>query len=264
MSFLQAIALGVVQGITEFLPVSSSGHLIAFPHFFGWNQQAYDFDVIIHVATLLAILWVMRDDIMLIVRNFVTGKDRRLAWMILLGTLPVAAAGFLISGDFLDSIRTVQIVAWNLIVWGVVLALADYYSSKQVHQTENIKKTTWKQAFVIGLAQALALIPGTSRSGITMTAALFTGQSREVSARYSFLLAIPAIAGAGILVSLDTIEAGGFSTSFPILISGFIAAFFAGILAIRFLLDFLQKASFQCFAAYRIVLGIILLVFLVN
>jgi undecaprenyl-diphosphatase len=263
MSFLQAIVLGIVQGITEFLPVSSSGHLIAFPHFFSWDQQAYDFDVIIHIATLFAILWVMREDIILLIKNFVSGKDRRLAWMIILGTVPVAVAGFLISGDFMDSIRTVKIVAWNLIIWGVVLGLADHYSSKRKNHTTNIKETSWKQAVVIGLAQALALIPGTSRSGITMTAALFTGQSREVSARYSFLLAIPAIAGAGILVTLDTIEAGGFSTSLPILLSGFIAAFIAGIFAIRFLLDFLQKASFKWFAGYRIILGVILLVFLV-
>ena len=263
MSILQAIILGVVQGITEFLPISSSGHLIAFPTLFGWGQQGVDFDVMIHVATLLAIVWVLRTEVAAICRNFFSGNDRRLGWMILVGTIPVVVAGVLIAGEVLDEVRTVKTVAYSLIGWGVVLWAADYYATRVKPRTTALKVTTWKQAVVIGLAQALALIPGTSRSGITMTAGLFSGLDRDTSARYSFLLAIPAIAGAGLLTLKEAFDAGGFSTEALPLIVGFVSAFLAGMIAIRFLLAFVKKYGFQWFAWYRILLGIVLLGFFV-
>jgi undecaprenyl-diphosphatase len=225
MGIGEAILLGIVQGITEFLPVSSSGHLIAIPALFGWDLQPYDFDVIIHLATLAAILLVFRSDIAEMVSAvFKKGisVEKQLAYKLIAASVPVFVIGFFLS-DATDSIRTTQVVAIMLIVWGILLMIADRALRRRRFVLKKAKNASWIQAIIIGLFQAAALIPGTSRSGSTMTAGLFLGLSREAAARFSFLLAIPAIAGAGAYVLIETVSIG-FQTSGSALIAGFIAA----------------------------------------
>lgn len=262
MTILQAIILGVVQGITEFLPVSSSGHLIVFPELFGWEHQALDFDVMIHIATLCSVVWVLRDDIAGILRGLFSSKADKegiLGWKIVIATLPVVFVGLFLAGDLLEQLRTVKTVGIMLVIWGIVLWAADIYSAKQKNKVTSVERTTWPQAIIVGLFQALALIPGTSRSGITITGGLFSGLDRQTAARFSFLLAIPAIGGAGVLTTLDAIQ-NGYQTGFLPMIFGFVAAFLSGALAIRFLLAIVQKISYGWFAAYRIVLGVVLII----
>jgi undecaprenyl-diphosphatase len=255
MSIWQAIILGVVQGITEFLPVSSSGHLIALPTLFGWDVQGYDFDVIVHMATLLAILVAMWGDVKRLFEKIVFGK-------VVLATIPVVLVGLVISFVALDFIRQPAVVAANLFLWGIVLWVADRYSLKFKKPIEKLKNIGWGKALLVGIAQALAIIPGTSRSGVTITAGLFSGMSREMATRFSFLLAIPAIAGAGIFAGMDILEHSA-STSVGALVAGFIAAFLAGLISIRFLLNFVKKSSFVPFAIYRIVLAAILVIWII-
>lgn len=255
MSIWQAIILGVVQGITEFLPVSSSGHLIALPTLFGWEVQGYDFDVMVHLATLLAILVALWGDVKKLFNKIVFGK-------VALATIPVVIIGIVISFLAIDFIRQPIVVAANLFLWGIVLWVADRYSLKFKQQIQKLENIGWGKSLMVGVAQALALLPGTSRSGITITAGLFSGMTREMATRFSFLLAVPAIAGAGLLAGMDIVEHGA-STSIAALVAGFIAAFFAGLISIRFLLNFVKKSSFVPFAVYRIVLAIILVVWII-
>ncbi len=255
MSIWQAIILGVVQGITEFLPVSSSGHLIALPTLFGWDVQGYDFDVIVHMATLLAILVAMWGDVKRLFEKIVFGK-------VVLATIPVVLVGLVISFVALDFIRQPAVVAANLFLWGIVLWVADRCALKFKKPIEKLKNIGWGKALLVGIAQALAIIPGTSRSGVTITAGLFSGMSREMATRFSFLLAIPAIAGAGIFAGMDILEHSA-STSVGALVAGFIAAFLAGLISIRFLLNFVKKSSFVPFAIYRIVLAAILVIWII-
>ncbi|MFH1631493.1 MAG: undecaprenyl-diphosphatase UppP [bacterium] len=262
MSIIEAIILGVVQGITEFLPISSSGHLIFFPELFGWDVHALDFDVMIHLATVLAILWVMWGDILKIGKDLFGRKgDKTLFWKIVVGTLPVVIFGLAISGAYFDQIRTVRLVAINLALWGAVLWAADWYSESIKNRIDKIGKVKWWQAVVIGVFQAIALLPGSSRSGLTITAGLFAGLDRKTAAKFSFLLAIPAIAGAGVLTGYDALQTG-LETPLASMIVGFIAAFIAGGVSIRFLFRFIEKANYRWFAAYRIILALILFMFI--
>ncbi len=256
MTVIQAIVLGAIQGITEFLPISSSGHLIALPSIFGWEQQSIDFDVMVHLGTLLAICWMMRSDIILAI------KKPRLLLAIGLATVPIVLAGLFITDDFLLITRTTTIVAASLIFWGIILWIADLYSDKIKGHIANIEKMSLGKAAIIGVAQVIALIPGTSRSGITMTAGLFAGLDRRAAARFSFLLAIPAVAGAGFMTLIDAMQTG-FVTSMPILTIGFVSSAIFGALAIHFLLKLIQRMSYKWFAIYRIVLGLVLLLFFV-
>lgn len=261
MSIIQAIILGVVQGITEFLPISSSGHLILFPEIFGWTSHSIDFDVTLHVATLLAIFWVMWGDILDIVRALFGKKgDKSMFWKIAVGTVPVVIFGLAISSSFFDEIRTVRIVAINLALWGAILWAADSYLARAKDGTNELKKIKWWQVIVIGFSQVIALIPGSSRSGVTISAGLFSGMDRKTAARFSFLLAIPAITGAGMLTAFDAVKVG-LETPVASLVIGFIAAFLAGVVSIRFLFRFIEKANYRWFAAYRIILALILLIF---
>ncbi|MBU1126213.1 MAG: undecaprenyl-diphosphatase UppP [Patescibacteria group bacterium] len=263
MTIFQAIILGLVQGITEFLPISSSGHLLIFPEVLHWPLQDYDFDVTIHLATLLAVIWVLR----LEVKNILLGlfkknnKFGQLGWKIALATIPAVILGLVVS-QHIDAVRTTQLVAINLIIWGVVLWIADIYETRLKTSLSKVELLGWQQTFLTGCAQAIALIPGTSRSGITMSAGMFLGLNRETAARFSFLLGIPAILGAGALTFFDALE-NGLSTPIPALVAGFITAFLFGVIAIKFLLKFLVKSNFRYFALYRILLGISLLIFLV-
>lgn len=260
MSIFHAIILGLVQGLTEFLPVSSSGHLIVFPELFGWDVSSVTFDIAIHLATLGAILVALKDDIAKILRGIVqkNANDQSLALKIIVATIPAVIVGGLFHSIF-ESFRSMVVVGIMLIVWGIILFIADEYARRTPRVVLLTEKMPWLAVVLIGLAQVLAFVPGTSRSGVTMSVGLFAGLSKETAAKFSFFLAIPAIAGAGAVTLIDVIRYG-LDVPIPSLIAGFIAAFVAGIFSIRFLLLLIKKWSFAPFAIYRVVFGVILLI----
>lgn len=261
MTLFQAIVLGIVQGITEFLPISSSGHLIVIPALFGWSDQGLVFDVILHMATLIAVMFYFRRRIGNILSNAIKekgfGVSRRMLVFLVLSIIPAAIVGLLID-DAVESLRVVNIVAYGLIGWGVVLYVADKFA-KKVRKPTPFEKTSWKQALVVSLAQVIAFIPGTSRSGITMTAGLFSSMSRQAAAEFSFLMSIPVIAAAGFLKLNSVVRTGEVIGEVAVLAVGFIVALFSGIFAISFLMKAVKKWGFAPFAYYRVVLGIMLL-----
>jgi len=262
MTIPQAIIAGIIQGITEFLPISSSGHLIIVREFFGIEMESLSFDVAVHIATLIAVIWVMRKEILDIIKEFFSKKIWKSTGLkIIAATIPAVIFGLILRGDLIDIIRTTQVVAASLIFWGIVLYIADIFARRQKRLIKKLKKIGWFRAIIIGVAQAIALIPGTSRSGITMTAGLFAGIDRVRAARFSFLLSIPAILGAGALTTFEAVETG-LDVSIWALIIGCIAALISGIIAIQFLLKFLEKGTYTGFAIYRIIIGILLLIFL--
>lgn len=260
MPIFHAIILGLVQGLTEFLPVSSSGHLIVFPELLGWDVSSVTFDVTIHLATLLAILVALRTDLVEIARG-VLKRDKpmtNLSLKVLAATVPAVIIGGLFS-DQLEAFRSMWVVGVCLIVWGVILYLAERYSETLKNHVQHSAQMSWGSAMLVGCMQVLAFIPGTSRSGVTMSAGLLSGFSKETAAKFSFLLAIPAIAGAGAVTLMHVLKAG-LDVPVPSLIAGFTTAFVAGIFSIRFLLLLIKKWSFAPFAIYRVVFGVILLV----
>ncbi|HAH64360.1 MAG TPA: undecaprenyl-diphosphate phosphatase [Rhizobiales bacterium] len=263
MSIEQIIVLALVQGITEFLPISSSGHLILIPQLMHWPDQGQLTDVMTHFGTLLAVLiYFWRDVWHLILGTLALFKgkvtdDGRLAIYIVLATIPAIAFGFVLKKfGYADLERNVAIVAWNTILYGILMLIADMVGP----QERTMSNMTLGSALIIGTAQALALIPGTSRSGVTMTAARFLGFTRPDSARFSFLLGIPATAGAIVFTIGDALEGGGTITKDQILCAAL--TFVAGILAIAFLMNLIRRISFLPFVLYRMVLGGFLLVML--
>ena len=264
MEIMQAIFLGIVQGLTEFLPISSSGHLVFLPKFFGWQDQGLSFDVVVHLGTLLAVLVFFWSKISKLVPNLFSKKlpkEHRLVWYIILSIIPAGVIGFFF-GDWIEvSLRSTRVIGWSLLIWGIVLGLADHYSShlKKKKSTDNIKT---KSAVFIWCAQAIALIPGTSRSGITMTAGLFSGLTKKATAEFSFLISIPIIALAGFLKVYELFQAGTGDLSIAALVAGFASSSIAGFFAISWLLKIIQKWNFMPFAVYRIVVGILILMFL--
>lgn len=261
MSIWQAIILGVVQGITEFLPISSSGHLILVPKIFGWNVDSLSFDVAIHLATLFSILVAMRGEIINLTKQLFVHAKNHIFFKLVVATVPVGLVGMMLTEDALSVVRTTQVVGYSLIVWGILLWLADEVGKRSEDLVHDVRRVHWWQALLIGIIQVFALIPGSSRSGVTISTGLFAGLDRQVAAKFSFLLAIPAIAGAGLLTAIDVWQTG-FDVSTSALLAGFIAAFISGTLAIRWLLSLLVRVSFRGFAIYRIVLGVVILLFL--
>ena len=261
MTIEQIIVLAIVQGVTEFLPISSSGHLILVPQLMHWEDQGLIVDVMTHVGTLFAILIYFWRDVWNISRGaleLLKGKvteEGKLAIYIVLATIPAIAFGlFLKKFGFGDLERNVAVVAWNTIFYGILMLIADMVGPQQ----RTIKNMTLGSAMIIGVAQALALVPGTSRSGVTMTAGRFLGFTRPDAARFSFLLGIPAIAGAGVLTVGDAFASGDPITMDSVYCA--ILTFFAGLAAIAFLMALVRRISFLPFVLYRMVLGGFLLV----
>ena len=265
----QALIMGIVQGLTEFLPVSSSGHLIIVPFLFGWHDPFIDslaFSVMLHIGTLLALLIYFRADWVRLVpaglaalrdRSFRADPDRRLAWLLLAATIPAAVAGFLLN-DFIEtSVREVGLVALTLVIGGGILWLADRRGAR----SKGVGDVSFPIAVGIGAAQALALVPGISRSGISISAARFAGLDREAAARFSFLMATPVTTGAAIfeLRKLVTGEAGVDVSLGPLLV-GVVASFVAGMLAIGVLLRYVRTRSLTVFVWYRLALAAVVLV----
>ncbi|PJA46394.1 hypothetical protein CO174_00055 [Candidatus Uhrbacteria bacterium CG_4_9_14_3_um_filter_50_9] len=251
MTFTQAIVLGLVQGITEFLPISSSGFLILIPEFFGWDVQDLTFDALLHLATLAAVVFALWPDVKVLKPS--TSK-RLFAWIVL-ATIPVLAAGFVMEEVLQIEIRSIQVVGWSFVLWGAVLYLVDRFAKEQ---EPSVEKVGLRRAVWIGLAQVLALIPGTSRSGITITAGLAGGLTREAATKFSFLLGIPTIAAAGLLKLLQVFGGSSSIDLLPQLV-GTVTAFATALLTIKVLLAFLQKHSFAELAIFRVVLGILIL-----
>ena len=264
MTFFQELLIALVQGITEFLPISSSGHLILIPKLTDFPDQGPLIDVAVHVGSLLAIVLYFRKDVMGLARGGFASvglaKDdaqRRLFWFVVIGTIPAVALGlFLKMGDYLEGFRSTQLVATNLIVFGILLGIADRFG----RETKAYEDMSLRDAILVGLAQAMALIHGTSRSGATMTAARALGYSRVESARFSFLLAIPAVAGAGLLAAFDLADATA-QMQQDALVAGTLT-FFTALATMVFLMNFLKKASMMVFVLYRVLLGAALLAFL--
>jgi undecaprenyl-diphosphatase len=266
---VQAIVLGLVQGLTEFLPVSSSGHLIVIPALLGWHDpfiESLAFSVMLHVATLLALLIYFRTDWLRLIpaglaavrdRSFRGDPDRKLAWLLAASTVPAVIAGVLLNDVIETAFREPRLVAVTLVAGAVVLWLADRLGSK----TREISSLTFPVAFGIGAAQALALIPGVSRSGMSISAGLFAGLDREAAARFSFLMATPIIAGAG-LWELRKIVSGETGVALPLvpLAAGMIAALLAGLAAIAVLLRYLRTHGVGIFVAYRIAFAVLIVV----
>ena len=262
MTLLQQLIIAIVQGITEFLPISSSGHLILIPYFTEFPDQGPLIDVAVHIGSLLAIILYFRKDVAGLARGGFASiglgdapEQRRLFWWIAIGTIPAVALGlFLKLGGYLEDFRTTDLVAVNLIVYGLLLGAADQWG----RQAKAYEDMTLRDAILVGIAQAAALIPGTSRSGATMTMARALGYERVEAARFSFLLAIPAVAGAGLLAALDLAEASA-QMQWDAVVTG-IFTFLAALATMAFLMNFLRKASMLVFVVYRVALGIALLV----
>lgn len=257
MEIYQAIILGIVQGLTELLPISSSAHLYLIPWFFNWNIPDA-FDVALHFGTLLAIgLFFFKDWIELIKGgyNLIIKKEKsaegRMFWYIVLATIPGGIIGFVLDKYAEGFLQKPIIIAIALIVMGTILYLIDKYSKKEVEY----KEMTLKQTFLIGLSQALAFIPGVSRSGITMTTGRALHIKREAVAKYSFMLSAPIVLAATIL----KIQEFQFNLAF---FCGVLASFIVGILVIKLLLRYLEKGSFRLFAIYRVIIGAVVLVYM--
>lgn len=254
MTILQALILGIVQGLTELLPISSSAHLNLIPWIFHWEMPD-SFDVALHFGTLLAIAIFFFKDWIGLIRggwNRVVHKEKttegNMFWYIVLATIPGGIIGFLLDHFLENTLKAPWIIAIALIVMGIILYIAD----KKAPSKTEYKDMNLKQTFLIGLSQALAFIPGVSRSGVTMTTARIMGIKREAAAKYSFMLSAPIVLGATLFKLKD------FVLDLPFVV-GVLSSFIVGILVIKFLLQYLQKGSFKIFAFYRILLGIVVL-----
>jgi undecaprenyl-diphosphatase len=260
MPIEQILVLAIIQGITEFLPISSSGHLILVPIFTGWADQGLVTDVLVHMGSLLAIIVYFWRDVLALCRGGIAllkgrmTNEGRLVVLIAIGTIPVVLFGlFLRASGLLDSIRGPEIVAWNAIVFGLLMLAADWMGS----MAKRMEEMTLGPALIIGIAQALALIPGTSRSGITITAARALGFTRPEAARFSFLLGIPAMLGAGVLVLGEAARSNEPLTGDALLTGA--VTFLCALAAIAFLMAIIRRISLLPFVIYRVLLGIILL-----
>lgn len=261
MELVQIIILGIIQGLTEFLPVSSSGHLILAPLILNFEDQGLALDAILHLGTLMAILIFFKNDLLKIFSGlFDKKKDHNLAWSIVVASLPAGLIGFFFADWIEASLRNPNFVAINLIIWSVIFYIADRSPKNQTQS--NLAELPPIKTFFIGCAQAIALLPGTSRSGITIAAGLFSNLHPVTATRFSFILGTPIIFAAGIhkltalILGLATLQ--GYTLLH--LITGLGVSFFIGILAIKLLLKVVEKAGLLPFIIYRIVLATVILI----
>ena len=256
MNIIQAIFLGAVQGLTELLPISSSAHLNILPWLFNWGNIPASFDVALHAGTLLAIgIFFFKDWINLLKGAYKQtikkekNRDGTMFWYIVLATIPGGIIGFILDKYCEELLTRPIIIAIALIVMGIILYLVDKHKKSEI----DYEKLTLRQTFIIGVSQALAFIPGVSRSGITMTTARSMGIKREAAAKYSFMLSAPIVLAATVLKITE------FEFTLPFLI-GVLTSFVVGLFVIKFLMNYLQKGSFKAFAIYRVIFGIIILI----
>lgn len=262
LDLFQVSFLAILQGLTEFLPISSSGHLILPSLLFGWDDQGLSFDVAVHVGSLLAVLIYFRKDIARLASALFNSllrhtynSDSRLAWMLIVATIPAGLAGLLLN-DYVEQYgRSSLIIAITSISFALLLLGSDRVGSKQ----KTLQELDWKTVLIIGFSQALALIPGTSRSGVTMTAALFCNLDRQAAARFSFLLAIPLILASGGLKAVELIAAEGATVEWLVLLYAALLSALVAYGCIHVFLQLIERIGFMPFVIYRVLLGVFLL-----
>jgi undecaprenyl-diphosphatase len=277
VTIIQSVVLGLVQGLTEFIPVSSSAHLIIVPWLFGWNDPGLPFDVALHLGTLAALLWFFCSDWVRLVRAGIASiierrigqdNDRRLAWLLVIGTIPGGITGWLAESKIEELFHKPGVpntagamTAMAIVI--ILLGVALFVAERIARHTRGIDEISLKDSIIIGLSQALAIFPGVSRSGSTITAGLALGLQRETAARFSFLLSTPIILGAGLksIFNVRAELAAGTIVQSDLLIYviGFITAALSGYLCIRFLLRYLQRNSTDIFVYYRWMLAILII-----
>ncbi|MEW8507577.1 MAG: undecaprenyl-diphosphate phosphatase [Candidatus Thiodiazotropha sp.] len=266
MELLQIILLAAVQGLTEFLPISSSAHLILAPLVTGYEDQGLAFDVAVHVGTLAAVIFYFRQEVVRITVDFLHGwfnpaarsREYRLGWMIIIATLPVGVFGLLMKSLVETDLRSPLVIAITTIGFGILLLIADTAGKRQRDEYD----IRWIDALIIGLFQAVAIIPGTSRSGSTITGGLFLGLSRRAASRFSFLISIPTILMSGGLLTLDLVRSDTATDWFSIGLGAGLA-FITAYLCIHYFLRFIETLGMLPFVIYRVVLGGLILLFLV-
>ena len=265
----QALIMGIVQGLTEFLPVSSSGHLVIVPYLLGWTDPfitSLAFSVMLHLGTLVALLVYFRADWLAIIpagiaavreRSFGTDPNRKLAWLLVVATIPAVIAGPILNDRLEAAVRTAEDVAVAIVIGAAILWLADQVGRK----VDGLERISFRLALVIGLAQSIALVPGISRAGITISAGLFAGLTREAAARFSFLMATPIIAGAGLFEARNLLTGqAGVPIQVGPLAVGMIAALVAGLTAIHLMLRYVRTRSYLVFVAERVAIAALVLV----
>ncbi|ORV12624.1 undecaprenyl-diphosphate phosphatase [Mycobacterium celatum] len=268
MSWWQVIVLAVVQGLTEFLPVSSSGHLAIVSRLMFDCDAGASFTAVTQLGTELAVLVYFARDIVRIVRAWFNGlvvkahrgADYRLGWYVIIGTIPICVLGLVFTYEIRSGVRNLWVVATALVVFSAVIAAAEYLG----RQTRHIDQLGWRDAVVVGFAQTLALVPGVSRSGATISAGLFLGLERELAARFGFLLAIPAVFASGLFSLPDAFHpvSEGMSATGPQLLVATVIAFVVGLFAVAWLLRFLVRHNMYWFVGYRIIAGVTVLILL--
>ena len=270
LEFVEAVVLGVVQGLTEFLPVSSSGHLLLGQHFLGLDQDRFglSFDVALHMGTLVAVVTYFWRDLIRMALAFFRSfghmdlahdPDQRLAYLVIASTVPAALIGFLFEGFFETTVRSPWVVVFNFVLVGILFLVAEAVGS----QRWKASRLGFGGAIGIGIAQATALVPGVSRSGATITLGLFLGLRREEAARFSFLMSVPIIAGAGGLQLGEVLATGMSAHEWLLFLAGFVTSAAVGYLTIRFLLNFLTDHSLRVFAYYRFAVAAVVAVLLI-
>lgn len=262
LDFFQVTILAVLQGATEFLPVSSSGHLILPSLLFAWHDQGLTFDVAVHVGTLFAVLIYFKDELQRLVFALIlsvfqrkNSEDSKLAWMLLAATIPAGLSGLLLASQVEQYSRSLILIGVTSIGFGLLLFVSDRFGSKQ----RTLADMNWKTALLIGFSQVLALIPGTSRSGVTMTAALFCNLDRAAAVRFSFLLAIPIITASGLLRGIQLLQAETESVEWFVLLYAIFISAVVAYLCIRYFLQLIERFGFLPFVIYRVLLGIALI-----
>jgi len=262
VDILQIIVLALVQGLTEFLPISSSAHLILVPYLTDWSDQGLAFDVAVHVGTLTAVVLYFRKEINKMFFAWLVSlqgehtEDSKLAWAVLIGTIPVGLAGLLFKDIISEHLRTPLVIAATTIIFGFLLWYSDWSGKRQRDE----HSMSWKDIIIIGCAQAIALIPGTSRSGITITAGLLLGLTAQASARFSFLLSIPVIVLAGSVETIEYLEIASIDDKNDLMIGALISAVSA-YFCIHYFLKLLESVGMTPFVIYRLLLGVLLLAF---
>lgn len=264
MSYIEAFLLALIQGLTEFLPISSSAHLILPSAVLGWEDQGLAFDVAVHVGTLAAVVIYFRKEVVTLLNAFFgsifkgdRSKEAKFAWMIVVATIPACVLGLFLK-DFIELyLRSAWVIATTTIIFGLLL----WYVDRNAKLVDDEYQADWKKSLFVGLAQAMALIPGTSRSGATITAALYLGFTREAAARFSFLMSIPIILLAGGYLGLKLVTSGE-PIHFGFLMTGIITSFISAYLCIHFFLKLISRMGMTPFVIYRLILGIGLFGFL--
>jgi undecaprenyl-diphosphatase len=270
MTFFQSIILGIIQGASEFLPISSSGHLVLAPYLFGWElgaREAFIFDVMVQVATLIAVIIYFWEDLLLIIKAFIQGIlsrkpwddfNSRLGWYLVIATIPAGAAAILFKDTFEAAFSDPKSAAIFLLVTSFLLIVAELLG-KRLRSLETIQ---WQDALIIGIFQVLALFPGISRSGSTISGGLVRKFDRPAAARFSFLMAVPIMSAAGVLALYDLFQMPDLFTNIPVYLAGFITAAIVGYFVIRWFIGYLSRQSLYLFAGYCALVGLSFLVLL--